>query len=337
VQRREGVAPVGDLLLDAVELLLLRGGRLVGAPAHLGGVLLRLGVQRDDLLARRVAPLLDLRSTSARIRASCCCACAFAASVSRWICACAPSTSALAWARACPSSWAACSPSRLASCWARLPASSDSMRVFSAWARISASSASAAAAPLLVRLVLVRAAGAELGLELLAHLLGALAGVGERLLGVGLAAGRALGAARHDLGRLLLGQRQDLVDHRPEVAERRLVELDRRPLVQFAQFGLQLLQLGGHRLHLRTGPLTFRVERRQFGVDARHVLVDLALVVAPHHEVELRPLTAVGHAPSTLPAQPPAQRYRHRPADRHPRPGASFRRETARSGPVCGG
>jgi hypothetical protein len=337
VQRGEGVSPVGDLLFDAVELLLLRGGRLVGAPAHLGGLLLRLGVQRNDLLARGVAPLLDLaldvaahaRQLLLRLR------------LRRLGVALDLRVRALDERLGL----GAGVPQLLGGLLAEplgllLGPVAGVLRFDAGLLGMGADLGQlhlGSGAALLVRLVLVRAAGAELGFELLAHLLGALAGVGERLLGVGLAAGRALGAARHDLARLLLGQCEDLVDHRPEVAERRLVELDRRPLAQFAQFGLELLQLGGHGLHLAPGALPLRVVRRQFGVDARHVLVDLALVVAPHHEVELRPLTAVGHAPSTLPAQPRAQRYRHRPADRHPRPGASFRRETARSSPVCGG
>jgi hypothetical protein len=147
-------------------------------------------------------------------------------------------------------------------------------------------------APLLVRLVALGAPLGDLRLDLLAHLVRALPGVGERLLALGLAAGRPLVAAGHDLRRLLLGEGEDLVDHRPQVAERRAVDLHGRVLPQFGHLGLKLLQLRGHGLHLSPGALALGTQRRQFRVMARHELVDLALVVAPHHEVELRPITA---------------------------------------------
>ena len=160
-----------------------------------------------------------------------------------------------------------------------------------------------------MRLVLLGPAGGHLGLELPRRAGGVLLGVREHLVGLGLPLGRPLRGGRRDLGGLLLGQGQDLVDHRTQVAERRLLQLDGRPRPQFGQLSVYLVELHGDLVSLGQRPVAFATEPSQLDMGTRDVVVDLPLVVAAQGWFE----TGVGHASSSI--RSPARRRPSLPQD----------------------
>ncbi|WP_261960270.1 hypothetical protein [Dactylosporangium matsuzakiense] len=97
--------------------------------------------------------------------------------------------------------------------------------------------------------------------------------------------GRLLLGVVDDHAGLLLGQREDLVDHRAEVAEGCAVDAG-GPLAHLVQLRLQLLDLVGQVLHLvgqilglAGGALAIGGEVGDLPVELVEVLVDLAFVV----------------------------------------------------------
>lgn len=107
---------------------------------------------------------------------------------------------------------------------------------------------------------------------------------------------------------LLLGQGEDLVDHRAEVAEGGLFHL-RWALAQVGQLGLGLLQLPGKFLDLDEAALALLHEGVQLAFDLGDEFVHLAFVIAAHRTHKGWPrneiltrcgvLFALGHAPSS--------------------------------------
>ena len=158
-------------------------------------------------------------------------------------------------------------------------------------------------------LLLVGAPRSDLRVEVAQRLGRLLAGLGERLVALGPQAGRALLARADDRRGLLLGQGQDLVDHRTQVAERRLLQLDGRPRPQFGQLSVYLVELHGDLVSLGQRPVAFATEPSQLDMGTRDVVVDLPLVVAAQGWFE----TGVGHASSSI--RSPARRRPSLPQD----------------------
>ena len=143
-------------------------------------------------------------------------------------------------------------------------------------------------------------------------------GLGEHPLRLGPVGGHLLrGAGRDRLG-LLLGEAENLLDHRAQVVERGPVQLGRLA-AQLLKFGLQLSDLGGQLLELGEGLFPLGDERGDLRVGAGNVPVDLSLVVAPQGLLEVRlrrnvfpereQLPAVGHRGllQTIATVPPAR------------------------------
>jgi hypothetical protein len=153
--------------------------------------------------------------------------------------------------------------------------------------------------------------------------LGEVAGVGECPLRLGLQRGGPLRGRVDQQLALLFGELQDLVDHRAEVAERRLLQLP-RPITQVGQLGVQLGELGpllvqlpGEVADLRGGLVALPRDRGQPALRLGDEPVDLPFVVATQGDLEplgrralgrRDRLTTLGHA------HPPNRRAESRAA-----------------------
>jgi hypothetical protein len=144
------------------------------------------------------------------------------------------------------------------------------------------------------------------------HPLGQVTGVGERLLGLRLEGRGPLAGGVEEQLALLLGELQDLVDHRAEVAERGLLQLP-RPIAQVGQLGVQvgelgpqLVQLPGQVADLGHGLVALPLDDGHPALRLADEAVHLILVVAT--QGDLKPLlgrrtlgrrdrlTTLGHA-----------------------------------------
>jgi hypothetical protein len=110
-------------------------------------------------------------------------------------------------------------------------------------------------------------------------------GLGPDPLGLGEPGRDVVGGRRLDRFGLLLGQRQDLLDPRTQVAER---DLGAEAVLPPGLGGLLLeaLDLGRHRLHLRIRLFALRGQGGDFVLGARHVPLDLLLLIAPQGHLE---------------------------------------------------
>ena len=87
---------------------------------------------------------------------------------------------------------------------------------------------------------------------------------------------------------LLLGEGEDLLDARAEVAEGHGVGGDPGTVTDVDELGLQPLHLKGQRLDLGVRLFTLGSQRGDFGLDGFDVLVHLPAVVPPEGLVEGR-------------------------------------------------
>ena len=130
-------------------------------------------------------------------------------------------------------------------------------------------------------------------------------GLGPDPLGLGEPGGDVVGGRRLDRLGLLLGEREDLLDARAEMAERDLGADAGRP-AGLGGLLLEPLDLGGHRLHLRIGLFALGGQRGDLVLGAGHIPLDLLLFIAPqgcleagfggHVSAETEDFTAVRHA-----------------------------------------
>ncbi|MFC7762411.1 hypothetical protein ACFQY4_33535 [Catellatospora bangladeshensis] len=129
------------------------------------------------------------------------------------------------------------------------------------------------------------------GLAVGPHPVGPLLCLGEDLLRLGLVVLHLLRRGGGDLLGLLLGQVEDLVHHRAQVAERGPLHLRRAlaQLGQLGQVGVLPLEPLGQLADLHYGALALGRQRRHLAVELREVVVDLALVVPAQGDLEVRP------------------------------------------------
>jgi len=117
------------------------------------------------------------------------------------------------------------------------------------------------------------------------QLVGTFAALGQHPLRFSLVVSNALlGQVGDGIG-LLLGQREDLVDHRAEVPERRPVDL-RRSLAHLGQLAFDMADLRPEILDLVVRPLTLCRQCRDLARELRDVLIDLTFVVTAHRHRE---------------------------------------------------